>query len=126
MLELKVSSAALKTLYGGGRSLIVDALVADTVSTLTGSRYHVLHAHSDGRITVAGEAADSARLSLPGVPAGLCGFILLEGTKAFMPNGVASVCWQKGAPLIPSVCWGLTGRGTGRPSLLSSSICRAS
>lgn len=103
MLELKVSSAALKTLYGGGRSLIVDALVADTVSTLTGSRYHVLHAHSDGRITVAGEAADSARLSLPGVPAGLCGFILLEGIKGIYAEWGGERLLAKGRAAYP-VC----------------------
>jgi hypothetical protein len=83
MLELKLTSAALKALYGGGRVVIADSKVAPIVCKHVAAAFTVLSVDASGHIRMPDEeTGNSACHDVHGVTGNVCAFVLTKESKA--------------------------------------------
>ncbi|WP_262689465.1 DUF6212 domain-containing protein [Kordiimonas aestuarii] len=81
MLELKLTSGALKTLFGGGRVVLCDEALLPLVTPHVGTAFTAVCCLPDGRIFLPDEDALNAVLDIYGVPATLCAILVTPASK---------------------------------------------
>lgn len=83
MLELKLTTAALKALYGGAQVIIADTRVAPIVQRHAAAAFTVLSVDGEGRIHSPDEADGRAAChDVHGVSGSVCAFVLTDASKA--------------------------------------------
>ncbi|WP_417451977.1 DUF6212 domain-containing protein [Kordiimonas sp.] len=81
MPELKLTTAAFKTLYGGGQIIVVDEALYEPLVAVAPTALTLVCATTAGQLYHPGEQPADAHLVMPGMSFSVCAFILTDASK---------------------------------------------